>query len=423
MKKSPYLLDQTLGLCWYCSDQEGIGGRLRSEPEDFVVEEIGDHPDKKNGPYTICRLTKNNWDQQRAIKEIAGRLGISHQRIGFAGTKDKRAVTTQYITIYKGDPGKISSLNIPDMTLEPVGQTDQQISLGDLQENRFTITLREYSEIEPIHAIRESVTTFQDDIPNYYGYQRFGVQRPVTHLTGLEILKGNYEEAVRTFICTPSSGESSEYTEGREYYRDTRDAKEALHKIPVRLSLERSLLHHLVSKPEDYAGAFHTFPRTLRSMFVSAVQSWLFNRTLSMRIEEGRSLTEPAVGDRLVYPDGRTDTVTAGTIKMALMQVRRKRCRIALFMPGSEPYKISGKDDENMAWLMEEEKISAEMFKTASSFLETRFSGAHRSATLKTDIDIQAGDAGVTFSFILQPGQYATTVMREIMKADPLMMI
>lgn len=423
MKKSPYPLDQSLGLRWYCSDQEGIGGRLRTEPEDFVVEEIGDHPDKKNGPYLICRLTKLNWDQQRAIKEIAGRLGISHQRIGFAGTKDKRAVTTQYITIYKGDPEKISSLNVPDMTIEPVGQTDQQISLGDLQENRFSIMLRDYSDAQSIQAISESIASFQHDIPNYYGYQRFGVQRPVTHLTGMEILKGNYEEAVRTFICTPSSGETSEYTEGRTLFRDTGDAKEALHKIPVRLSLERSLLHHLVSKPGDYAGAFHSFPRTLRSMFVSAVQSWLFNRTLSMRIEEGRSLSQPVPGDRLVYPDGRVDTVTPGTAKMAQMQVQRSRCRIALYMPGSEPYRISGKDDENMARLMEEEQISADMFRTASSFLETRFSGAHRAATLKTDIDLQTGEKGVSFSFILQPGQYATTVMREIMKADPLMMI
>lgn len=421
MRKSPYPLDHLLGLSWYISDQEGIGGRLRTVPEDFVVEEIADHQDKKSGPYLICRLTKNNWDQQRAIKEIAGRLGISHQRIGFAGTKDKRAVTTQYISIYKAEPDIIASLHIPDMTIEPVGASDQQISLGKLLGNRFNISLTEFNLPDGITA--NLFAGLKDGIPNYYGYQRFGVQRPVTHLTGLEILKGRYENAVQTFVSTISAGENEEAANGRAFYRETSDAKAALHLIPVRLSLERSLLHYLVSNPGDYAGSFHTFPRTLRSMFVSAVQSWLFNRALSMRIEEGRSLSEPDAGDRILYPDGRTDIVTQATIRMATMQVKRDRCRIAIFMPGSEPFESAGQDDRNMSWLMEEEEITGDMFRTASTYLETRFTGALRTVLLKTDIGAESVDDRMRFSFSLQPGQYATTVMREIMKADPLQMI
>ena len=424
MRKSPYPLDHTLGLSWYISDQDGIGGRLKSEPDDFIVEEITEPPKKDGtGPYLICKLTKKNWDQQRAIKEIAGRMGISHQRIGFAGTKDKRAVTTQFISIYKGDLGTIASLHIPDMTIEPVGASDQQISLGDLLGNRFIVSLAE-SDIQGTELRDDEILHgLSEGIPNYYGYQRFGVQRPVTHLTGLDILKGSYEEAVKTFVSTPSDGESEEAAEGRRFYQETGDAKAALHLIPVRISLERSLLHHLVSNPGDYGGAFHTFPRTLRSMFVSAVQSWLFNRALSMRIEEGRGLADVAAGDRLLYPDGRSDVVSPATIRMAAMQVKRDRCKIALLMPGSEPVEIAGSDDRNMAWLMEEEGITGEMFKNASTFLETRFSGALRSVLLKTDIGVKPAENRISFSFALQPGQYATTVLREIMKADPIRMV
>lgn len=424
MKRSPYPLDHTLGLSWYVSDQDGIGGRLRSEPEDFIVEEIADTPDPEGtGPYLICRVTKRNWDQQRAIREIANRLGISHQRIGFAGTKDKRAVTTQYISVYKGDPEKIASLHIPDITIEPVSASHQQISLGNLQGNRFKISLTEYVTLKEGMAPADLLSGLSEGVPNYFGYQRFGVQRPVTHLTGLDILRGSYEDAVRTFVGTPSDGESEEAVEGRKFYLDTGDAKAALHLIPVRLSLERSLLHHLVSKPEDYAGAFHTFPRTLRSMFVSAVQSWLFNRALSMRIEEGRGLADPGPGDHILYSTGKSDVVSLATVKMAAMQVKRDRCRIAIFMQGSEPVDPSGPDDKNMTWLMEEEGITAEMFASASTFLETRFSGAPRSILLKSDIGVEKGEDRMTFSFNLQPGQYATTVLREIMKADPIRMI
>ncbi len=424
MRKSPYPLDHTLGLSWYISDQDGIGGRLKVEPEDFMVEEIAETPvPSGTGPYLICRLTKKNWDQQRAIKEIAGRLGVSHQRIGFAGTKDKRAVTTQYISIYKADPEVIRTLVIPDMTIEPVGASDHQISLGDLKGNQFQISLAEFEPLKSDSDPQDILSGLSGGVPNYFGYQRFGVQRPVTHLTGLDILRGSYEDAVKTFVSTPSTGESGEYAEGRRYYAETGDAKESLHRIPVRLSLERSLLHHLVSKPGDFAGAFHTFPRTLRSMFVSAVQSWLFNRALSMRIEEGRGLDDPREGDRIVYPDGRSDIVTAGTARMAAMQVKRDRCRLAIFMHGSEPVDAAGPDDRNMAWLMEEEGITSEMFGTASTFLETRFSGAPRSILINSDIDIKNVENKMTFSFSLQPGQYATTVLREIMKADPIMMI
>ncbi|PKL60944.1 MAG: tRNA pseudouridine(13) synthase TruD, partial [Methanomicrobiales archaeon HGW-Methanomicrobiales-4] len=62
MRKSPYPLDHTLGISWYISDQDGIGGRLRAEPDDFVVEELANPPDPAiSGPYIICRLTKKNW--------------------------------------------------------------------------------------------------------------------------------------------------------------------------------------------------------------------------------------------------------------------------------------------------------------------------------------------------------------------------
>lgn len=424
MRKSPYPLDHTLGLSWYISDQDGIGGRLRAEPEDFVVEELATPPDPaKTGPYLICRLTKKNWDQQRAIKEIANRLGMSHQRIGFAGTKDKRAVTTQYISIFKADINEINTLHIPDMTIEPVGSSDHQISLGKLLGNRFRIALTEYTPMTPDMQPESILPGLSSGIPNYFGYQRFGVQRPVTHLTGLDILHGSYEDAVKTFVSYPSVSEGPESTEGRRYYADTGDAKESLHLIPIRLSLERALLHHLVTNPGDFAGAFHAFPRTLRSMFVSAVQSWLYNRALSMRIEEGRGLSDPGPGDRIIFPDGKSDIVTAGTIKMAAMQIKRERCRLAIFMPGSELFNPAGPDDQNMAWLMQEEGITAEMFGVASTYLETRFSGAHRAILLNTAIETDLRDERFIFSFSLQPGQYATTVLREIMKADPVKMI
>ena len=98
------------------------GGRLRTSAEDFIVEEIPSSIGTE-GPFLICRLTKKDWDQQRALKEVAKRLGISYKRIGFTGTKDKHAITSQLISIQGITPEEIGRVQIRDITLEPVGRS------------------------------------------------------------------------------------------------------------------------------------------------------------------------------------------------------------------------------------------------------------------------------------------------------------
>ena len=96
-----------------------------------------------SGPFLICRLTKKNWELQHAVKEIAKRLGISHRRIGWAGTKDRNAVTTQWISLYNVTPEQVAAVHLKDITLEPLARSNEGLSLGDLQGNRFDIVIRD----------------------------------------------------------------------------------------------------------------------------------------------------------------------------------------------------------------------------------------------------------------------------------------
>jgi tRNA pseudouridine13 synthase len=424
MKQSTYPLELLLGMKYYASDAEGIGGKLRSVPEDFIVEEIP-LPDKggTTGPYLICRLTKTNWELQHAIKEIAKRLGISHRRIGWAGTKDRNAVTQQMISMYKVTAEQVSEVRLKDIILEPVGLVNEALSLGDLLGNRFAITIRDSLPDDLEARVRATNETAGQGIPNYFGLQRFGATRPVTHLVGECILRGDFEQAVMTYIGKEFSGEPENVRAVRSAFFTTRDIQAALHDLPRQMSFERAMLHYLYVHPDDYSGALLELPPKLLSMFVSAFQSYLFNSALSQRFDDGHTLTEPLVGDHLIFANGRTDSVTATNSTAVSLHIRRGRCTIALFMPGKDPFEIKSDGDLTIAALLEKYAITAEDFRKASAFVHTKFDGAWRPIALKTNIDVSLEKNDVRLKFSLPPGHYATTVCREFMKADPVQMI
>jgi tRNA pseudouridine13 synthase len=424
MKQSTYPLELLLGMKYYASDAEGIGGKLRSVPEDFTVEEIP-LPERggTGGPYLICRLTKTNWELQHAIKEIAKRLGISHRRIGWAGTKDRNAITQQRISIYNVTAEQVAEIRLKDITLQPLGHVNEALSLGDLQGNKFDIIIRDTNPPDLENRIHMTTETVRQGVPNYFGIQRFGATRPVTHLVGEWILKRDFEQAVITYVGKEFPGEPENVRTVRTAFLETRDIQVALHELPPQMSFERAMLHHLHTHPYDYSGALLELPPKLLSMFVSAFQSYLFNSVLSQRLDDGHSLTEPLVGDRLIFANGRTDTVTTTNSNAVSIHIRRGRCTIALFMPGKERIDPKSEGERAMVALLEKYEITSDDFKSASAFVHTKFDGAWRPIVLKTDIESGLDSNSVRLTFSLPAGHYATTVCREYMKADPVHMI
>ena len=157
-------------------------------------------------------------------------------------------------------------------------------------------------------------------------------------------------------------------------------------------------------------------------MFVSAFQSYLFNRALSYRLAGGTGLTEPVPGDHLIFANGRTDTVTMQNIPAVSLHLARGRCTIALFMPGKdEPGTLTGNDVTRT--MLTDLGITTEDFRRASVFVQTKFDGAWRPIALKTEIQASVEGTCVHLAFSLPPGHYATTVCREYMKADPIRMV
>ena len=113
--------------------------KLKQIPEDFIVNEISNFEVKGKGNYSYYILRKKNYSTLRAAEHIAEKIGIPLKWIGFAGNKDKAAITSQLISIKNK---KADGISLKDIELNYLGSGDEPISLGDLEGNRFEITIR-----------------------------------------------------------------------------------------------------------------------------------------------------------------------------------------------------------------------------------------------------------------------------------------
>jgi tRNA pseudouridine13 synthase len=146
---------------------------LKHIPEDFLVNEVLSLKIEE-GPFFYYKITKKNWNTLDLIREIAQRLKVKD--VGFAGLKDRNAITTQYISVKR----KIS-FSIKDVSFDFVGTGQKRIYLGMLKGNKFTLTLRDLDKkIEPI-------TSFV----NLFGQQRFSTNNVEI---GRNLVKGDFRE-------------------------------------------------------------------------------------------------------------------------------------------------------------------------------------------------------------------------------------
>jgi len=120
--------------------------KIKEIPEDFIVTEVSLVKPLKNGEYTYFELKKRNWTTQRAIQQISRRLRTSSKRIGFAGNKDKFAITTQICSAWKIDPQAIENIRLSEIDLKVLGKGNERINLGDLTGNQFKIQVKDLSK-------------------------------------------------------------------------------------------------------------------------------------------------------------------------------------------------------------------------------------------------------------------------------------
>jgi tRNA pseudouridine13 synthase len=439
-------VEQIAGIDTYLSKTPGIGGRIRSNPGDFRVTEVWDVGQQTSGQYLIVRLTKENWDAHHLIRELSRRFRVSNSRFGWAGTKDKRAVTTQRIGIW--DPDHTIEAMVPDVRisgveLEIIGRSNKKVSLGDLMGNDFRIVVRDIDGVE--REVRERIESISSELshaggcPNFYGMQRFGTIRPITHEVGRFIVAGDFEGAVMVYLAKTFPGDGGEEGAGdrsseiRRSLQETHDFKEALNRFPEHLRYERAMLNHLVKHPNDHIGALGVLQKNLLRMFVHAHQSAIFNKILSTRIKENIPLNCAAEGDTVCFRDksglpdtSKTEVVTQANIDGINNLVRRRRAWVA--------HSLIGYESELTSEL--EVKVVSDLGIDVSELVrgsmvpeipELASKGGYRAVVVNTDpvFEVAAvggggvsggGEVSATAGFFLPKGCYATVLLREYVK-------
>ncbi|MDD1745606.1 MAG: tRNA pseudouridine(13) synthase TruD, partial [Candidatus Methanoperedens sp.] len=280
--------------------------------EDFVVEELTNRVEIISGKYLIVELSKRNWDTHHLVRDLSRILRVSQDRFGWAGTKDRRAFTKQKISIWDMSEEELSRVRLKDVELTPLGCSNKKISLGDLWGNRFKITIRDIalSKDEALGRVKAITEELENGAPDFFGVQRFGENRPITHIVGEAIVRGDLKDAALTYIARPFPDETEEIQKARKYVQDTGDFKAGLKMYPLRIQFERAMMNHLIAHPDDHAGAFRALSPNLKKMFLHAYQSYIFNIILSRRIAAGMSINEAYDGDVVCFKNeaGMPDT-------------------------------------------------------------------------------------------------------------------
>jgi tRNA pseudouridine13 synthase len=462
-------VERAVGIDYYVSDADGTGGGLRERPEEFRVREteaFDPEPlaaDPGAYPHVLVRATLRSWDTNDFAGALSDALGVSRERVSWAGTKDKHAVTTQLFSVADADPADLRAVALDGADLDVLGRTGRPILFGDLAGNEFEVVVRDVDDPGNAGAVTADLRAFargetevtgaeggssvdSDDgdpagsgsaatvgVPNYFGQQRFGSTRPVTHEVGLAILRGDWEGAVRAYVGSPHEREPESTRAGRRYVDETGDWAGALERLPRRLGFERSMCHRLVENgaegPADFRAALEAVPDNLQRLFVNAAQSYVFNRVVSERLARGLPFHEPVAGDvvcfrdadapaGLVAPDtDRTQRVTDGRLGTVRRHCERGRAFVTAPLVGTGTDLAGGEPGAVERAVLDDLGLGPADFDLPGEFGSE---GTRRAILLRTDLRVTRSDDGtLSLAFSLPKGSYATVVLREYLKVDP----
>ncbi|MBI1832915.1 MAG: tRNA pseudouridine(13) synthase TruD [Planctomycetes bacterium] len=387
---------------------------IKQKPEDFKVEELTCRQAGPTGDFAFYRLEKRGWTTPDALRIIRQRWRIETRRISVGGLKDRHAETIQYLTIYRGPQRKLTHANLQ---VTHLGQLDAAYTSEAIDANRFAITVRAMTSAQVAAALHALEEVRDVGVPNYYDDQRFGSVYHGGAFVAQQILAGEYEAALQSALTAPyafeRAGQKKEKATLRQHWGNWTFCRQRLSPGPTRKTID-----YLSAHPDDFRGALERLPPELRSLYLSAYQSHLWNHMLVAWLADhfaNDDLTPIALRLGEVPMPRRLTPKLRETVRTLALPLHSARNHLEDADPRKPYY------DRVLA----DEGVTLEQFKL-KGFRNLFFSKGERAAwCFPHDLESRpardeehSGKQKLTLRFELPRGSYATLVVKRITRAE-----
>ncbi len=395
------------------ADLPGVGGVIKRYNEDFFVEEVPLYEASGKGTHHYITIEKNGLTTMQAAQIVARALGANPREVGYAGLKDAHAVTRQTISIEHVDPDAIERLDLGRIDIVSVSRHTNKLKLGHLRGNRFAIRVRELpSDLEVAVARARAIMTVlsRRGVPNYFGPQRFGVRGDNAGI-GRALLRNDYDEALARMCGRAIASDGPDVRAAREAF-DRGDYAASAEAWPGAFPEQRRACLAMKKARGDAKRAWGSVDKKLARLFVSATQSELFNRVLAARIDGL---------DTLQNGDVAWKHANGAAFLVADAAVEQPRCDAFEISPSGPLFGHRMKEAGGAPGELEARVLSEAGLSAADLSGHRRVQGARRSLRFPpAECHLTSGtDARGPFleaRFMLEPGCYATSVLRELTK-------
>ncbi len=398
------------------ADIAGVGGVIKTRPEDFFVEELPLYEASGSGTHVYALIEKKGLGTREALDRIARALNVPRRDIGLAGLKDAHAVARQWISVEHVEPQRVEQVSIPDVRVLRTGRHTNKLKPGHLRGNRFVIRLRKLALPLPQAAdVARQVLSIlgQRGVPNYFGPQRFGNHQD-NHLLGKAVVKNDAAAFADLFLGHPQEGvDSPTVLEARRLYDEGR-YEEAAKAWPGSFFDQRRALRALVGGRGNKKKVFYTVDKHLKGLFISAYQSDLFNRVLAARM--------PNI-DKMLLGDMACKHVNGACFRVEQPEVEQPRCDSFEISPtgpllGGRLTRLTGAAGEIENPILEGENLSDLDMRQMKHFGARGGRRPLRFQPRDTGVVTGEDDLGsyLELAFELDSGCYATTLLAELTK-------
>ncbi len=361
-------------------------------PEDFIVEELPLYEPTGAGTHTLFALRKRNLTTFAAINRIAQHLDVRSRDIGYAGLKDKNAITTQILSVAEIDPHRLMDIQLPDIEILWARRHPHKLRVGHLRGNRFVITLRDTPHAALPHLKARMARLQKCGVPNRFGPQRFG-NRNDSHCIGKALLREEWDTAARYLRADDAEGDAQDT-------RNTGDTQQGETQArPIHTELGR--------RPTRRIGT--ALPHRLRKLYLSAYQAHLFNQVLERRLP---GLGELRDGDIAIKHENGAPFLVQNA---ATEQHRADALEIS---PSGPVFGYKMRRPSGDVLIAEQALLTAEgvRFEDFRKVLGIRLPGTRRPFRMLMHVEsvFAVADGGIRLSFTLPAGGYATVVLAEL---------